>query len=289
MRYYGSVYRPPSEANSLILQITYGCAHNGCTFCDMYKDKPFALRPRKAVFEDIRGVSNKSAVARVFLADGNALCLKTDYLLDILDEFSRNYQRLERVAVYATAKDVKNKSIEELIKLREHGLKQIYIGIESGSDKVLKMVDKNCTTDDIIEAGQKLKMAAIKHSAIIILGLGGTVHSREHAVESARVLNQINPEYLALMTLMIRPNTQLKRQVDNGDFVLLTPLEILDEAHLILENLELSGTLFRANHNSNYVQLRGVLNQDKQRLLVEIEQLKQRVSNEMLANRYRSY
>ncbi len=289
MRYYGDVYRPPSEARSLILQITYGCAHNACTFCDMYKNKSFALRPLEEVFEDIDQFSEKHAVRRIFLADGNALCLKTDYLLMVIDKLAKNFMCLERVALYATAKDVKNKSLEDLIKLKAHGLKQIYIGIESGSDKVLKMVNKKCIADDIIVAGQKLKAAGIKHSAIIILGLGGAALSTEHAIASAQVLNKINPEYLALMTLMVRPNTVLKKQVDSGSFKLLTPLEILEEAYLILENLELSGTLFRANHNSNYVQLRGVLNDDKARLLSEIEQLKQRLSNETLANRYRSY
>ncbi len=289
MRYYGDVYRPPSEARSLILQITYGCAHNACTFCDMYKNKRFALRPAEEVLEDIRQYPHKSVVERVFLADGNALCLKTDYLQMLLDVLDENYDHLQRVAVYATAKDVNNKSIEDLIKLRDRGLRQVYIGIESGSDKVLKMVNKNCTAEDIVEAGQKLRAAGIKHSAIIILGLGGVKYSVEHALESARVLNVVNPEYLALMTLMVRPGTPLKKQVDKGSFQLLTPLEILEEARLILENLELSGTLFRANHNSNYVQLRGVLNKDKRRLLVEIEQLKQNLSNEALANRYRSY
>lgn len=289
MRYYGDIYRPPSEARSLILQITYGCAHNLCTFCDMYKDKPFALRPLEEVFEDIDQFSQKDAVARIFLADGNALCLKTEYLQRILDKIANKFKNLERVALYATAKDVKNKSIDDLILLKDQGLKQIYIGIESGSDKVLKMVNKNCTADDIIEAGQKLKAAGIKHSAIIILGLGGVAHSAEHAIASAQVLNEINPEYLALMTLMVRPNTVLSKQVESGSFKLLTPLQILEEAHLILENTELSGTLFRANHNSNYVQLRGVLNDDKARLLSEIEQLKQQLSNESLANRYRSY
>ncbi len=289
MRYYGDVYRPPSEARSLILQITYGCAHNACTFCDMYKTKRFALRPTEEVLEDITQFPHKAAVERIFLADGNALCLKTDYLQTVLDALDQNYQRLERVAVYATAKDVKNKTVDDLVKLRRHGLKQVYIGIESGSDRVLKMVNKNCTADDIIEAGKKLKAAGIKHSAIIILGLGGVKYSKAHALESARVLNQINPEYLALMTLMVRPGTPLKKQVDSGSFQPLTPLQIIEEAQLILSNLELSGTLFRANHNSNYVQLRGVLNDDKQRLLAEIEQLKQTLSNESLSNRYRSY
>ncbi len=289
MRYYGDVYRPPSEARSLILQVTYGCAHNACTFCDMYKNKRFAKRPESEVFEDILNYQHKSYVDRVFLADGNALCLNTDYLQSVLDGFRDNYDRLERVAIYATAKDVKNKSVEDLIRLREHGLKQVYIGIETGSDKVLKLVNKGCTAADVIAAGQKLKRAGIKNSAIIILGIGGVAYSREHAVESARVLNQINPEYLALMTLMIRPGTPLQRQVEDGIFELLSPLQIIEEAQLILQNLDLDGTLFRANHNSNYVQLRGVLNQDKARLLREIDDLRQRLSNEDLARRYRSY
>ncbi len=289
MRYYGDVYRPPSEARSLILQVTYGCAHNACTFCDMYKNKRFAKRPETEVFEDIINYQHKSYVDRVFLADGNALCLDTDYLQMVLDSFRDNYDRLERVAIYATAKDVKDKSVEDLIRLREHGLKQVYIGIETGSDKVLKLVNKGCTAADVIEAGQKLKRAGIKNSAIIILGIGGVANSREHAIESARVLNQINPEYLALMTLMIRPGTPLQKQVDNGSFELLSPLQIIEEAQLILQNLELDGTLFRANHNSNYVQLRGVLNRDKERLLLEIDDLRQRLSNEDLARRYRSY
>ncbi len=289
MRYHGDVYRPPSEAYSLILQITYGCTHNACTFCDMYKNKPFAVRPPKEVFEDIKRYDNKAAVRRVFLADGNGLCLKNDYLLEVLQSLNDNFKNLERTAIYATAKDIVRKSVDELIELRQNGLKQMYIGVESGSDMVLKMVNKNCTAQDVIIAGQKLKAAGIKNSTIIILGLGGVEHSREHALASANVISQINPEYLALMTLMIRPGTPLQKQVASGQFKLLTPLHIIEEAHLMLENLDLSGTLFRANHNSNYVQLRGVLNQDKARLLRELETLKAELSDEQLATRYRSY
>ncbi len=289
MRYHGDIYRPPSEAYSLILQVTYGCTHNACTFCDMYKNKPFAIRPAQEVFEDIEQFTNKAAVRRVFLADGNGLCLKNDYLVEILQRLNDNFTNLERTAIYATAKDIVRKSVDELIELRQNGLKQMYIGVESGSDKVLKLVNKNCTAQDVIAAGQKLKAAGIKNSTIIILGLGGVEHSREHALQSAAVVSQINPEYLALMTLMVRPGTPLQKQVASGQFNLLTPLQIIEEAHLILQNFDLDGTLFRANHNSNYVQLRGVLNQDKDRLLAEVAELKVSLSDERLAARYRSY
>ncbi len=289
MRYHGDVYRPPSEAYSLIIQITYGCTHNACTFCDMYKNKPFAVRPADEVFADIEQFYDKAAVRRIFLADGNGLCLNNDYLLKILAKINDNFVNLERVAIYSTAKDIVHKTVDELIELRKNGLKQVYIGVESGSDKVLKIVNKNCTAQDVIEAGLKLKAAGIKNSAIIILGLGGVQYSREHALESARVISRINPEYLALMTLMIRPGTPLQKQVDSGQFKLLTPLQILQEAHCILENLDLSETLFRANHNSNYVQLRGVLNRDKARLLSEVIELQNSLSNDALASKYRSY
>ncbi len=289
MRYHGDVYRPPSEAYSLILQITYGCTHNACTFCDMYKNKPFAIRPSHEVFEDIEQFQHKASVRRVFLADGNGLCLKNDYLVDILQQLNANFKNLERTAIYATAKDIVRKSVDELIALRKNGLKQVYIGVESGSDTVLKMVNKNCTAADVVTAGQKLKAAGMKNSTIIILGLGGVAHSREHALQSAAVVSQINPEYLALMTLMIRPGTPLQKQVASGQFELLSPRQIIEEAELIIENLDLTDTLFRANHNSNYVQLRGVLNRDKARLLEEIVDLKGRLSNEQMATRYRSY
>jgi radical SAM superfamily enzyme YgiQ (UPF0313 family) len=272
MRYEGNIFRPPSEAYSLIIQATIGCAHNACTFCSMYKDKRFRIRPVEEVLEDIQESSKyERRVDRVFLADGNALAMKTDDLKRILLKIREVFPHCERVGIYSSPKDILRKTEAELMELGELGLGIAYMGLESGSDTVLTSIRKGVTAAEMIMAGKKLMNSGIKLSVTLISGLGGKALWREHAIESARVLNEINPHYLGLLTLLIEPGTEMEQQVSKGEFQLLSPNEVLEETKLLIEGLTVNNCVFRSNHASNYFALAGTLPKDKERLLKEID------------------
>lgn len=274
MRYEGMVYRPPSEARSLILQLTIGCARNECTFCSMYKDKKFRIRNLEEVVEDIKMAKNHymHGIERVFLADGDALIVKTKDLLYVIDKIHEILPTVNRITVYGAPKDVLVKKPEELTLLREAGLDMVYMGAESGSDKVLKSVRKNATQAEIIEAGQKLKSAGLKSSITLISGLGGVEDLEEHAVESGKVISAIKPEYASLLTLLMEPGTPLYHQWKAGEFHPLEgPEAVFKEMRLFLQNIDSEGTVFRANHASNYLPLAGTFNRDIPALLAQID------------------
>jgi radical SAM superfamily enzyme YgiQ (UPF0313 family) len=272
MRYEGNIYRPPSEAYSLIIQATIGCSHNACTFCSMYKDKRFRIRPVEEVLEDIHESGKyHRQVDRVFLADGNALAMKTDDLKRILLKIREAFPNCERVGIYSSPKDILRKTEAELMELGELGLGIAYMGLESGSDTVLTSIRKGVTAEEMIMAGKKLMSSGIKLSVTLISGLGGKALWKEHAIESARVLNEINPHYLGLLTLLIEPGTEMEQQVNKGGFQLLSPNEVLEETRLLIERLTVNNCVFRSNHASNYFALAGTLPQDKERLLKEID------------------
>lgn len=274
MRYEGTVYRPPSEAYSLILQLTIGCSHNACTFCDMYKEKRFRVRTWEEFAEDLAQAKLYYRDARrIFLADGNSLSVDTPYLLKVLNALKENFPHVERIASYAGPKDILAKSDEELAELAGAGLRILYLGVETGSDRLLKFVCKGVTASQMIEAGRKVKKAGIQLSVTVISGLGGKEHYREHALKTAEVLNAIDPDYLGLLTLMLRPGTQLYKQVERGEFVLLTPREVMEETLLLLENIDVTHCIFRSNHISNYLPLAGTLYQDKERLINQIRRV----------------
>lgn len=273
MIYEGDVYRPPSEANSLIIQLTIGCARNTCRFCAMYKRKQFRVRELSEVIEDLHWVKRYYPYRfdRVFLADGDALIVKTPDLITILDKIYEIFPQVRRVTIYGTAKDVLLKSHEELCQLREHGLEMVYIGAESGSDKVLLDIDKRVTAAETIEACQKLKAAGIKVSMTLITGLGGKADSREHAIESAKLVTATKPEYLGLLTLNLEPDAPLMQDYLSGKFETLSPFGDLEEQKLFLEHVDSEGTVLRSNHVSNYVSLSGTLNQDKERMIAQLD------------------
>jgi len=273
MRYYGTVIRPPSEAASYLLQITYGCSHNKCTFCPTYLDKPFKVRPQHEVFEDIQEAQRLMPdTRRVFLCDGNAMVLNTEYLTTVLKALETAFPALQRVGIYANAHDILRKSIKELRTLVAHRLSIIYIGLESGSDKVLKNVCKGATAREIIQAVQKAQQAGFKVSVIALLGLGGTDLWKEHAVSTGRAISEMNPRYFSLLTLMLVPGTILYEQQQKGDFILPDPLAMLKEMRVIIEHTEMKrGCIFRSNHASNYLPLAGTLPKDKTRLLETID------------------
>ncbi|QQY79463.1 radical SAM family protein [Keratinibaculum paraultunense] len=273
MRYEGKLYRPPSEAHSLIVQATVGCSHNKCTFCSMYKEDQFKIRTLEDIVADLKlGRKYYKNVKRIFLADGDALIIKTEKLAYILKEIKRIFPECERVGIYGSPKSILLKSKEELSLLKELGLGIIYLGLESGSDRILRNIKKGVTSYEMIEAGKRVVDVGIPLSITLISGIGGKKYSKEHAIKSAKVLNEINPDYIALLTLLLEEGTELYEDVQNGKFELLTPKEVLLETKLLVENLDVDNCIFRSNHASNYVPLRGTLQKDKQLILKQIEE-----------------
>jgi len=272
MRYELPIFRPPSEASSLILQVSIGCSHNACTFCSAYKEKKFRKKTWPEIEADILFVQqNYHSINRVFLADGNALALESELLIKTLDKLYQEMPHLERVGIYAGPKDVLRKSQKELRELKKSGLDIVYFGIESGSDRVLKMVRKGASAEQMVEACLKIKDAGLTLSVTVIAGLGGQDLTEEHATETAAVVSAINPDYLSILTLMVVENTPLCEQINRGEFKLLTPVQDLKEIKLILEQASLTDCIFRCNHASNYLPLKGILNRDKPELISLLE------------------
>ena len=235
MRYYGSVYRPPSEAYSLIVQVTYGCSHNTCALCGMYKEKRFALRPLAEVLEDFRLARQYYRnVGRIFLADGDALVRKVSDLVTILDTIRELFPECERVSSYASPTSLQIRTDEELQLLRDKGLTLLYMGLESGCDDVLKLMRKGHTSAEIVECGQKVKRNGIGLSVTAITGLGGPELMEAHAVDTAKALNAMNPEYIGILTLVVEDGTPLQDWVREGKFRLLTPAQVLQETKLMV-------------------------------------------------------
>lgn len=270
------LYRPPSEARSLIIQVTEGCSHNRCRFCYMYKCKQFRLKSMEEIKEHIQELKTYYDDAeRIFLADGNVLCLKTNKLLELLDYIGKEFPGVKRISSYSGPLDLLRKSEEELVTIREAGLEMLYMGVESGSDKVLSLMEKGVSQNEMILAGQKAVKAGFKLSCMIISGLGGKEMMEEHAVESAKVISAINPDYFSLLRLVVEEGSPLAEDVRQGRFHLLTPLEVLDENIIMLENMELEDCIFRANHVSNHVSQAGTLNKDKDILVKRLKKLKE--------------
>lgn len=271
MRYFGSVYRPPSEARSLIVQVTYGCSHNTCAFCSMYKEKQFALRPMEEILEDFRMArAAYSKVRRIFLADGDALIRPAADLERILDEIAVLFPECERVTCYASPSSIRARTEEELLRLRARNLTMVYMGLESGCDAVLSRMKKGHDASAIVAAGQKVRRAGIELSVTAISGLGGQELWQEHALETADALSEMRPDYIGLLTLMVEPGTPLYDWVEQDSFHLLESTQVLEETALLVGHLDCPGAVFRMNHASNYLTLRGTLNEDKDAMLRQI-------------------
>ena len=276
MQYEGDIYRPPSEAYSLIVQVTVGCTHNKCTFCPAYKEKNFRLKSFEAVLGDLQEArSYYRHVERVFLADGDALCMTTDKLMRLLTAVSELFPECKRVGIYSRASQILKKSDDELKSLREAGLGITYIGAESGSDEVLLRVNKGETSGQIIEAVKKAEGSGIKTSVTFILGLGGRGLISEHAVKTGEMISAMGASYVGLLTLVLEPEAPLFADVQSGKFEQLTPLETVNELEIILEHTDCkSETVLRSNHASNWIALKGTLPGDKGRLLEQIRRAK---------------
>jgi radical SAM superfamily enzyme YgiQ (UPF0313 family) len=272
-QYRGTVIRPPSEADSYILQVTYGCSHNRCTFCGTYPEKPFQVRDEDEVLQDIELAGRRMPnTRRVFLADGNAMALTAGRMLRILDALSQAFGSLQRVGAYANARDLLAKSDAELTAMYSGGLRIVYLGLESGSDTILRQVNKAATAQEMTEAVQRAQAAGIRVSVIALLGLGGPGLSAEHAEATGRVVSAMDPRYLSLLTLMLVPGTPLHQAYCEGTFQLMSPESLLAELRQVIVHLNgLSGCIFRTNHASNYLPLSGTLPKDKGRLLATLD------------------
>lgn len=271
MRYEGMIIRPPSEADSYLLQITYGCSHNKCTFCGTYQNK-FRTRPLDDVMEDI-AMAHKYVpqTRRVFLCDGDAMLLPTTYLVKILKALNMAFPDLQRIGIYTNARDILKKTDNELAELAANKLTIGYLGLESGNDEILKRVKKGATAKDMVDAVRIAQSNGIKISVIGLIGLGGPELSKEHAIDTAKAVNAMNPRYFSLLTLMIVPGTPLAKDYESGKFKILDAEEMVKEVRLVVANLDSDHTIFRANHASNYAPLAGTLNKDKARLLTELD------------------
>ena len=279
MRYFGSVYRPPSEAYSLIVQVTYGCSHNTCAFCSMYKEKHFALRPLNEVLEDFQMARARYRhVERVFLADGDALIRKASELYTILDTIRELFPECQRVTSYASPSSIRLRTDEELQTLRAKGLTMVYMGLESGCDEVLTLMRKGHKAAEIVEMGQKVRRNGIALSVTAITGLGGPELLERHAVETAKAFNAMDPEYIGMLTLMVEPGTPLHDWLHEGKFHLLDQAQVLRETRILMENLDSPGSVFRMNHASNYLVLKGTLNGDQATMLAEIDRAERDMS-----------
>jgi radical SAM superfamily enzyme YgiQ (UPF0313 family) len=281
MIYEGDIYRPPSEAESLLVQVTIGCAWNKCTFCGMYKGKRYRIRSLEEVLADLREAGRyRGRFKRIFLCDGDALAMRTELLEQILEEIRRLFPDLEGVRVYASARDILRKEPGELKRLAELGLDMAYVGLESGSDKVLAAVNKGITRQEMIDAAALLRDAGIKQSVSVIAGLGGGREemSEEHILETADALNAMQPEYLGM--LVLHESDDEGQLWPGGEGVLQnglrrpSPRQVLAETRLLIEHLELRDCFFTSAHASNYFYIKGRLSRDKQKLLAQIDSVR---------------
>jgi len=274
MEYDFPLFRPPSEARSLIFQVTLGCSWNRCRFCASYRTKEFRVRPFEEVERDVVEMSGRyPGTRKIFLADGDPMAAPTDYLLQVLDLMNRRFPSLERISTYAGPTNLVEKTPEELGRLRERKLDLLYLGIETGNDELLARVGKGATAAQIVGSGRKALQAGLRVSGFIILGLGGVEGSRAHAKDSARVVNGIDPQFLATLTLIPLPDARTyEERIMGRGFRLIDPVQSLQELRWFVEDLELSGCKFGTEHASNYLPIMGMsLPRDKDGILRRID------------------
>ncbi|MBF0526645.1 MAG: radical SAM protein [Deltaproteobacteria bacterium] len=273
MSYEGMIIRPPSEAYSILLQATVGCSHNKCSFCGTYKDKRFRIKDDQTIFGDLAWAAKYCRQQdRLFIMDGDALIIPQPRLVAILAEIRDKLPWVKRVGTYANSKGIKMKTDEELVQLRELGLKIIYLGVESGDDVVLQKINKGATAQKLIDMGRRVKAAGIKLSVTVLLGIGGRERSMEHARNTGRLLTAMDPDYVGALMLMILDDTSLGQEYRAGRFTPLEPLELLKELREMFVHTDLSGGLFFANHASNYLPIKARLPRDKAKTIKRIDE-----------------
>lgn len=283
MDYIGRIYRPPSEARSLLLQVTIGCSHNRCAYCDMYRDKQFRPKDPTQVTRDIEEAAQAGPVfKRVFLCDGDALILPTRKLLAVLEQIRAHLPWVERVGVYGDTRSVGRKSVQELSALREAGLGIVYHGMESGDDETLVAIDKGGTRAQCIETAAKLRDAGITHSVMVLLGIGGVARSKQHAENTASALSQMDPPYVGTLTTTVVAGTPLAKAQAEGTFALPDKFTMLQELRTIVAQSDFSATRFSANHASNYLPIRADLPRDKDGVVAALDEVIARGDERML-------
>lgn len=270
---YSNLYRPPSESFSLILQITIGCSHNKCSFCSMYKGVQFHIKPFEQIKAEINYFRSRAKyVNRIFLADGDALIVPTEKLIEILKYIKNIFPECERISTYASPKSLELKSEDELKKIKDNGISLLYIGAESGSDEVLKNINKGVTSKELGDLILKAKKVGFKTSVTFIVGILGEKDFREHAVATGNFISRCEPDYVGILSLMLEENTTIYQEWLKGNFKEADGIDILKEIKLIIENINVtSNIIFRSNHASNYINLKGNLPEDKKRLIQEID------------------
>lgn len=277
MDYVGQIFRPPSEANSLLLQVTVGCTHNRCTFCRMYVGTTFRTKTWDVVSADIDEAAAIGPVYdRVFLCDGDALILSTPKLLRILGAIRERLPWVERVGVYGDSRSVLEKSVAELVELRDAGLGIVYHGMESGDDEVLRRVQKGGTRAEAIATAERLREAGITHSVMVLLGVGGAELSERHAASSASCLTEMDPRYVGALTTMVVPGTELFQQQQKGEFVLPDKFGLLRELRTIVAESRFTRCRFSSNHASNYLPIRSELPRDKEAIVAVLDRVLER-------------
>ena len=287
MKYEGMIYRPPSEADSLILQVTVGCSYNRCTFCGAFQGKSFRIKSFDEVKEDIDEAGRYGTrIQRVFLADGDALIIPQKDLLRILIYLREKIRGLKRVGIYANARDILQKSQEELRALKETGLGILYLGLESGNLGVLKRIKKNATIDQLIRAAKRVKESGILLSVTVILGLGGVTGSRAHAEDTGRVLSEMDPDYVGALSLMVVPGTPIAKEIDTGQLVLPDPFGLIEELEIMIRNCHFTNCFFASNHASNYLPLRIQMPGEKEQALKMIREVLQMKDPALLRPEY---
>lgn len=275
MRYYPQVidydeplFRPPSEAYSLIFQVTLGCSWNKCAFCDMYKSKRFTVRKEDEIIEEIKRAGEfYPGVRKIFLADGNAMVLPSEKLLRIIDGIKKSFPGVNRISTYALPRDILAKTRGELETLFNAGLELIYVGMESGDDKVLEMIGKGESSCSTMEGLMKAQESGMQTSVMVINGLAGSHYSEQHAINSAKVLNKIQPRYLSTLVLMVPFGVEKYKQGFKGTYEHMGVDGLIDEMDLFIRHLELERTVFRSDHASNFLILKGTLSRDKSEFL----------------------
>ncbi|MCP3874138.1 MAG: radical SAM protein [Desulfobacteraceae bacterium] len=273
MHYEGMMIRPPSEANSILLQVTLGCSHNKCTFCGTFRGKRFNIKKDDIIFEDIEFARKHcQRQNRLFICDGDAMIIPQKRLVKILKQIKDRLPWVERVGLYANTKSIGMKTDEQLKELHSLGLKIAYMGLETGDDTLLKEIKKGASSAKMIKMGQRIKKSGIKLSITVLVGLGGRQGSKSHAIETGRVLSEIDPDFVGALSLMLVPGTELNDQYEKGEFKLINPEEMLEELGLMIASTHLSNGLFHANHASNYLPIRAKLPEEKEKTLELISQ-----------------
>lgn len=268
MKYEGDIIRPPSEAHSLLLQVTVGCSHNRCTFCPSFKDKRFRIKGLDEIVEDLEYAARRfRRVDRLFLCDGDALIIPQKRLIEILDAIRARLPGVGRIGTYANAKSIRKKSVEELRELKERGLGIVYLGIESGNEEILARIRKGATPERIVEAARRVKEAGITLSVTVLLGIGGTAMSAAHARDTARILTDVDPDFAGVLTVMIVPGTPLYEEARSGGFVLPGTFALLEELGVIVSGARFTDCFFTANHASNYLPIRARMPGDREKVL----------------------